>query len=52
MSERKDPDKVHKINTPQRLGIYKKVKDKICPICGREYHPQKNKQKYCSLDCM
>lgn len=52
MSERKDPDKVHKVNKPQRLGIYKKVKDKICPICGREYHPQRNKQKYCSLDCM
>ena len=52
MSERKDTNKIHIVTEPQRLGIYKRIKDKICPICGKKYHPQRNKQKYCSLDCM
>lgn len=26
-------------------------KNRICPVCGKEFEPQNSNQKYCSHDC-
>lgn len=33
------------------MGTHNKLGDKTCPICGKVFHPQRNKNKYCSTDC-
>lgn len=30
---------------------YKQEKDKICPTCGKAFHPNNNNTVYCSFDC-
>lgn len=51
MSCRTNPETIHNIENLKPISLYKKVQDKVCPICGKTYHPQREKQKYCSLNC-
>ncbi len=37
-------------------GIYnhnhlRKIKDKVCPQCGKKFHPKESKTKFCSMEC-
>lgn len=36
---------------PERLGKCSKVKEKECPICHKIFKPQRNSQKFCSVEC-
>lgn len=39
------------INIPESLSNKLKVKEKICPVCGKSFLPQRNSQKLCSVEC-
>lgn len=36
---------------PQELWKRTTLEDKVCPICGKTFHPNSSTQKYCSVDC-
>lgn len=37
---------------PKNKTSRKYLEDKVCPICGKKFHPKTKEQKYCSEQCV